>query len=65
MRILFRNTGEQKPAMEIKRVDFVEFSKNINFTSETLDGIQKIVFTAKNEPSWQGVVYDFIQLVDN
>lgn len=65
MRLVFRYSGDPKPALEITRVDYFEpLDKHYQFTGVGFEGVQEIAVSKKGL-SWDGKVYDFVELFDN
>lgn len=65
MRIVFRLSGNNRPALEIKRVDYFEpLPKRMQFTAVGYEGVQEIE-SNKNGFVWEGVTYDFLEVFDN
>ena len=66
MRIVFRLSGNSRPALEIKRVDYFEPLPNrMQFTAVGYEGVQEIALTDEGDFVWEGVTYDFLELFDN
>lgn len=66
MRLVFRQSGETKPALEITRVDYFEpMAKMCKFTAIGFEDKQIIHIDKMGRFVWKGEVYNFIELFDN